>query len=99
MKYFPITKSFLAADALARRLEDEYALADVRCQLITTTVRDVYLVTTSKQRFVFFVYRSGHRTYEEIAVEWSFVAYLDAHGVPVAPAMPTTNGDLIEAWS
>jgi len=61
---------------------------------MTTTVRDVYLVTTSKQHFIFFVYRSGHRAYEQIAAEWHFVAYLDAHGVPVAPAVPTTNGDL-----
>jgi Ser/Thr protein kinase RdoA (MazF antagonist) len=67
--------------------------------LITTTVRDVYLVTTSRQRFIFFVYRWGHRTYEEIATEWQFVAYLDAHGVSVAPAVPTTNGDLIIAFN
>lgn len=94
MKHFPITKSVLAADALGRQLEYAYGLANVRCQLMTTTVRDVYLVTSAQQRFVFFVYRWEHRTYEQIAAEWQFVAYLDAHGVAVAPAVPTTNGDL-----
>lgn len=95
MTHFPVTKSFLATDALARRLEAEYGLVDVRCQLITATLRDVHLVTTSQQRFVFFVYRHGHRLPEQIEAEWHLVAQLAAHGVPVAPAVPTRDRNLI----
>ena|SRR5215211_4027709 len=42
MTHFPITKSYLATAALAGRLEDEYGLADVRCRLISATLRDVH---------------------------------------------------------
>ncbi len=52
----PILKSFLNADALARWLADAYALADVRCQLIKGTIRDVYRVTTSADSFVLMIY-------------------------------------------
>jgi Ser/Thr protein kinase RdoA (MazF antagonist) len=90
-----ITKSFFATNALARRLEQEYGLADVRCQLMTATVRDVYLVRTPQQQFIFFVYRANHPTLAHIAAEWQFVAYLAAHGVPVAPAVATPAGGTI----
>jgi Ser/Thr protein kinase RdoA (MazF antagonist) len=95
MTPFPITKSYLATDALAGRLEDEYDLADVRCRLISATLRDVHLVATSRGRFIFYVYRHGYRTREEIAAEWHFVAHLAARGVQVAPAVPTRNGHLL----
>jgi Ser/Thr protein kinase RdoA (MazF antagonist) len=95
MTHFPITKSYLDTAALAGRLEEEYDLADVRCRLISATLRDVHLVTTSRQRFIFYVYRHGYRTREQIAAEWHFIAHLASRGVPVAPAVPTRNGRLL----
>ena len=95
MTHFPITKSFLATTALAGRLQDEYDLADVRCRLISATLRDVHLVTDSRRRFILYVYRHGSRTREQIAAEWHFVAHLAACGVPVAPAVPSRNGRLL----
>ena len=67
MEHMPVTKSFLDAEALAERIEHEYRLVDVRCQLITATMRDVYLVTSDQGRYVLFVYRHGQRSAEEIA--------------------------------
>jgi Ser/Thr protein kinase RdoA (MazF antagonist) len=98
MTHFPITKSYLATTALAGRLQDEYDLADVRCQLISATLRDVHLVTTSRRRFVLYVYRHGYRTREQIAAEWHFVAHLAACGVPVATAVPASNGRLLMSF-
>ena len=95
MAHFPITKSYLATAALAGRLEDEYDLANVRCRLISATLRDVHLVTTSRGRFIFYVYRHGYRAGEQIAAEWEFVDHLAACGVPVAPAVPTRNGHVL----
>jgi Ser/Thr protein kinase RdoA (MazF antagonist) len=95
MVRFPITKSYLDTAALAGRIEDEYDLADVRCRLISATLRDVHLVTTSRRRFIFYVYRHGYRTHEQIAAEWHFIAHLASRGVPVAPAVPTRNGRLL----
>ena len=95
MTHCPITKSYLATAALAGQLEDEYDLANVRCRLISATLRDVHLVTSSRGRFIFYVYRHGYRTGEQIAAEWHFVAHLAACGVPVAPAVPTRNDCLL----
>ena len=92
---FPIAKSVLAPDALAQHIAIRYQLEQVRCQLLTATMRDVYHVTAAHQRFMFFVYPSRHRTREEILAEWQFVAFLAAHGIPVAPAYPATSGELV----
>ncbi len=91
---FPIAKSVLAPDALAQHIALQYQLEQVQCQLLTATMRDVYRVSAAHQRFMFFVYPTGHRTREEILAEWQFVAFLAAHGIAVAPAYPTTNGEL-----
>jgi Ser/Thr protein kinase RdoA (MazF antagonist) len=93
--YFPIIKSFLSTEALARHIEREYDLANVQCQLITATLRDVYLVTSLQKRFILFVYSSGLRSVEYIQAEWRFVAYLATQGVPVAPAELTRSGALL----
>ena len=79
---FPVDKSLLSAAALSRAIEAEYGLADVRCQLLTATLRDVYLVSSNEGRYVLCVYRHEHRPTDEIRAEWQFVDYLGANGVP-----------------
>jgi Ser/Thr protein kinase RdoA (MazF antagonist) len=94
-RYFPVIKSFLAEEALAREIEAAYGLSSVRCQLIAAFMRDVYLVTANKQRYILFIYRRNQRTIDEIMSEWRFVAYLKANGVSVAPAIATKSGEFI----
>ncbi|MFL5801398.1 MAG: phosphotransferase enzyme family protein [Roseiflexaceae bacterium] len=95
MTHLPISKSFFSAAALAHHIEGAYGLDDTRCHLISATMRDVYLITAGRQRYILYIYRSGIRTPEEIAAEWQFVAYLAAQGMPVAPAIPTRDGALL----
>jgi Ser/Thr protein kinase RdoA (MazF antagonist) len=95
MAFDCIIKSFFAPDVLALRLEAEYGFQNVQCQLITATLRDVYLILSRASRYILIVYRHSQRTYDEIVAEWRFVAYLAQQHVPVAPALPTTNGDYI----
>ncbi|MBI5301710.1 MAG: phosphotransferase [Chloroflexi bacterium] len=95
MNHFPVSKSFLLRDALAHQIEEEYGLANVRCQLITATLRDVYLVTSSQGRHVLYVYRHGQRSNDEVSAEWQFVDYLYDSGVPVAPAVPRKSGEYL----
>jgi Ser/Thr protein kinase RdoA (MazF antagonist) len=90
-----ISKSLFSAAALARHVEGAYSLDAPRCQLISATMRDVYLVTAGRQRYILYIYRSGKRTPKEIAAEWQFVGYLAAQGMPVAPAIPTRGGALL----
>ncbi len=40
-----VSKSFIDHRELSRTVAKQYALSDVRCQLITATMRDVYLDT------------------------------------------------------
>jgi Ser/Thr protein kinase RdoA (MazF antagonist) len=92
---FPVTKSFLSAGDLSEVVAAEYGLPDASCQLITATLRDVYLVTAGGTRHVLYVYRHGQRSMDEIKAEWQFVDHLAANGVPVAPAIPRRNGELL----
>ena len=95
---FPIRKSFLCDKALARAIEAAYGLSEATCQLITASLRDVYLVASSQQRHALYIYRCNQRTPTEILAEWKFVEFLYTHGVPVAPAVPTQSGDLLLAF-
>src|SRR5512147_2512303 len=92
---FPIKKSFLCDEALAHRIEAAHGISDVHCQLITASMRDVYLVTSYENRYVLYIYRCDQRTPAEILAEWKFVAFLYTNGIPVAPAVPNKNGELL----
>jgi Ser/Thr protein kinase RdoA (MazF antagonist) len=92
MNHFPIAKSFLQRAAIARCIEEEYGFEQVGCQLITTTLRDVYLITSIQGRHILYVYRHGQRSVEEITAEWRFVDYLRTAGLPVAPAIQSKSG-------
>jgi Ser/Thr protein kinase RdoA (MazF antagonist) len=89
MGFERIITSFFASEALAQRIEAAYGFQDVHCQLITATLRDVYLVESQAGRHILIVYRHDQRTRDEIVAEWQFVNYLARQAVPVAPAIAT----------
>jgi Ser/Thr protein kinase RdoA (MazF antagonist) len=62
-------------------------------------MRDVYQVSSDKQRYIFFIYRHNQRTLDEIKAEWQFVEYLAAHDIPVAPAIATKKGEYVLEFS
>jgi Ser/Thr protein kinase RdoA (MazF antagonist) len=95
MSFEPILTSFLNPKALAQRIEAAYDFQHVRCQLITATLRDVYLVESHAGRHILIIYRHDQRSFDEIAAEWRFVDYLAEHDVPVAPAIATVTGEQI----
>ncbi len=95
---FPVSKSFLRRDLLAKRLEEEYGLAGTTCQLITATLRDVYLVTSSQGRHIFYIYQHEKRSPDEISAEWQFVDYLYSSGLPVAPPVRKSPGEYLVSF-
>lgn len=97
MSFEPIITSFFAPEALAQHIEAAYGFEDVRCQLITATLRDVYLVVSRAGRHILIVYRHAQRTWDQIAAEWRFVDELAQYAVPVAPAIATITGEQIIA--
>jgi len=92
---FPVTKSFLSQEALAETISVAYGLSNARCQLIAAFMRDVYQVSSDERRYVFFIYRHGQRTLDEIKAEWQFVEHLAANGIPVAPAIASRKGEYV----
>ena len=94
-KSFPVRKSLLCDETLAHNIEAVHGLSDVHCQLITASMRDVYLVTSYEKRYVLYIYRCDQRTPAEILGEWKFVDFLYTNGIPVAPAVPNKNGELL----
>lgn len=98
MNHIRVSKSFIHREALSHAIAEQYALSNVRCQLISTTMRDVYLVTSGSGRHILMVYRHGLRTAIEVAAEWQFVDYLHAKGIPVAPAVKTKRGEYAIAF-
>ncbi|MEM7116466.1 MAG: phosphotransferase [Chloroflexota bacterium] len=95
----PVTKSFLSAQTIARKIEEAYGLLNVRCQLLTATMRDVYLVTSAQGKNIFYIYLHHECRAAEIAAEWQFVTYLFAHKLPVAPAILDKNGEHLLAFN
>ncbi|MCA9422877.1 MAG: hypothetical protein KDE50_18640 [Caldilineaceae bacterium] len=81
--------------AIVRKIEAAYSLSDVKCQLLTATMCDVYLITSFQGKNIFYIYRHAQRTREEITAEWHFVAYLFAHNISVAPAILNKDGGLM----
>jgi Ser/Thr protein kinase RdoA (MazF antagonist) len=90
-----VAKSFLSAEALSRRIEVAYGLAEVRCQLMAAFMRDVYRVTSKQGRRILYVYRHRHRTVDMIRSEWQIIETLHANGVPVCPAVFKKDGGLV----
>jgi Ser/Thr protein kinase RdoA (MazF antagonist) len=95
----PAVKSLLATDALARMLEAAYGMRGAECRLLSASMRDVYLITTTGARFVLFIYRHAQRTPEQIEAEWACVDHVRAHGTPVAPAIRQRDGRLLLTFS
>ncbi len=93
--HFPVSKSLLDATLLGPRIEAAYGLAEVRCTLLSAGRRDVYLVTAGTDRYTFTLYPTGRRNPDEVGGEWRFVAHLYQHGLPVVPAIPTLNDDIL----
>lgn len=94
-KSFPIRKSFLCDETLVHSIEAAHGLSGLHCQLITASMRDVYLVASYEKRYVLSIYRCNQRTPAEILAEWKFVDFLYTNGIPVAPAIPNKNGELL----
>ncbi|MBI4671444.1 MAG: phosphotransferase [Chloroflexi bacterium] len=55
----------------------------------------MYLVTSYEKRNILYIYRCDQRTPAEILAEWKFVDFLYTNGIPVAPAVPNKNGELL----
>jgi Ser/Thr protein kinase RdoA (MazF antagonist) len=97
---FPVVKSLLEPKELSRRVTEAYHFPITGCQLLSVSMRDIYVLTGQKaERFLLIVYRHNQRTPEQIRSEWEFVCYLESKGVPVAPAFRQGNGEFLLSFA
>ena len=102
---FPAQSSILSADALAAHLLTRYDLPPpLRCRLLQPGDNDTYLVeaggdtrapvgaSSNATRYALRVYRHGKRTAAEVQTEVDVLALMAQSGVPVAPALPQSDG-------
>ncbi|GEM_PF-4279663 len=65
---FPATSSLLAPDALLAEIAQAYDIGTLLdCALVRSYVNDVYLLTTTTERYIVKVYRAHWRSFAEIA--------------------------------
>jgi Ser/Thr protein kinase RdoA (MazF antagonist) len=100
MEQIRVTRSFVAADALAAVVADQYEFGgEVSCKLFSKMLRtqdnDHYLVRTDKGKYVLRVYQLGkhlERVEDDYQYELDWLDFLKRRGLPVAYPIPRKDG-------
>ncbi len=90
---FPVSRSLLSPDALARMLEVAYGLLDVRCRLIKATVNDVYRVDSANGPHILRIHQTQGQSLDAITGELDLLDRLQARGLAVGPAVRQRSGE------
>ncbi|HEY8893189.1 MAG TPA: phosphotransferase [Niastella sp.] len=97
MQPFPVVCSTLSATHLAPYLQQQYRLgAVVTCRLLRAAINHVYLVTAGAQQYVFRIYSLNWRSETEITEELKLLKLLKENDIPVAYALPDSQGNYIQ---
>jgi len=92
---FPVLRSLLSPNALARVIEVSYGLSDARCQLIKATVNDVYRIDSMSGPYILRIHRAQRQSLAAITGELDLLDYLQARGLAVGPAVRQQNGERV----
>ncbi len=99
MKVFPAQYSTLSSIALQKHITNSYKLTVTRCKYLLRGVSDTYVVYTDADKFIFKVYRSCHRSFNEIESEIELLNRLKTGGVKVAWPVSDNNGGFIQRFN
>lgn len=95
MSFFPVTHSILSASALMHVMTVQYAVDEpVTCSLLSRSMTDTYLVTTSTTRYILRAYRTQQRTLPDILYECDLIRFLAQQGVAVATPIVNRSGQV-----
>jgi Ser/Thr protein kinase RdoA (MazF antagonist) len=92
----PASYSTLCQEALGQLVSDRYGLGQAQCKFIVRGVGDTYLVETPGSRFILRVYRSSHRSRQQIMEEVQLLTALRAAGVSISGPIGDRNGVMIQ---
>lgn len=103
MEQIRVTRSFVAADALAEVINDEYNLdAAVNCKLFSKMLRtqdnDHYQVKAGDTKYVARVYQHGAhlgRTETDYRFELDWLNFLKDKGIPVSSPLQRADGEFL----
>lgn len=87
----PVSYSMVSIPALEHTLEETFSLAKVRCQLIKSTINDVYRVWSENGSYILRIHRHNQRSLAQIVTELDFLEYLRGQGFEVPIAIPQPN--------
>ncbi len=92
----PVSHSLLSAEALARQISVDYALAGpVTAALVSPGVNDTYQVMSGQQSSYYRVYRAGLRSRQDVQFEVDLLLHLQAEGVQVSVPIAKRDGSHI----
>lgn len=96
--HFPVSYSTLSLKALREYIEKTYDLIDItEFSYLLRGLNDTYLMKTSKDNYVFRVYRADRRTeYSEVAFEIELLQYLHRNEIPVSLPIADQSGNFIQ---
>lgn len=93
-----ILLTYFTAEAIAPLITTHYNLPTVRCRLLTNSLRDVYLVESEGDKFVFYFYRHGWRTRPQIQSEWELMAAIGDSDEILRVPQPIPTQDEQKNW-
>jgi Ser/Thr protein kinase RdoA (MazF antagonist) len=99
MEIFPAQYSTLSSTALQKYIANSYELPVTQCKYLLRGVSDTYVIYAGNDKFIFKVYRSCHRSFNEIESEIELLDSLKEGGVKVAFAIADKNGGYIQRFN
>src|SRR5690242_15082255 len=97
----PAVYSLLAANALSALLLAKYNFEEsIQCELLQSAQsggNDLYLVTTSRERYVLRIYLHNSRTLQELEEDIRILCALSTSGISVSQPVPDREGNYFTA--
>ena len=99
MDIFPAQYSTLSAAALKTFIEKVYGFELITCRLLVRNVSDTYILESPETKFIFKIYRTHYRSFDEIKGEVELLNLLKANGAPVSYPIPDLNGAQVQLFN
>ena len=98
MKPFPVQYSTLSSTALNSRIRQAYEITDSETKFLLRGVSDTYLINCPETKYIFKVYRSRHRSLEEIRGEVELLNILKNNKAKVSTPVADVDGNYVQQF-
>jgi Ser/Thr protein kinase RdoA (MazF antagonist) len=99
MAIFATQYSTLSSAALKDRIEKSYGLQGFSCRYLLRGVSDTYILENAHTKYILKIYRSSHRSLNEIRGEIELLALLKERGAKVAYAIADLEGNTYQEFN